>query len=164
MLTSHFPFLLSLRYLRAAKHEGSQEAALLLGLAPGSRGGTGRPLRSWSRWRWWQRAMIVVSIPAAEPEATARSPEKAHTVRGAGWWWWRSLLVPWGAPSTLSDNGPRLPHVVVVAPWSPGALRTLTPLLKGLGGLLVPASPPWSWGWGVPPVPRMGLGAPALGG
>lgn len=33
-------------------------------------------LRCWQQ--WW--AMIVVSIPAAEPEVTARSPEKAHTV------------------------------------------------------------------------------------
>ncbi|XP_072201720.1 sorting nexin-22 isoform X1 [Excalfactoria chinensis] len=68
VLTSHFPFLLSLCYLRAAEHQGSP-----------------RPQQpEWDRvalccWRqWW--AMIVVSIPAAEPEVTAHGPEKAHTV------------------------------------------------------------------------------------
>lgn len=55
--------------------------------------------------------MIVVSIPAAEPEATARSPEKAHTVRGGRWWWWwwRSLLVPWGVPIYLVTTLPVCP-------------------------------------------------------
>lgn len=68
MLTSHFPFLLSLCYLRAAEHQGSP--------GPQQLGWDGVVLWCWQQ--WW--AMIVVSIPAAEPEVTAHGPEKAHTV------------------------------------------------------------------------------------
>lgn len=133
MLTSHFPFLLSLCYLRAAEHQGSP--------GPQQPGWDGVALRCWQR--WW--AMIVVSIPAAEPEVTARSPEKAHTVRGVGGGGFPACpgvvvevpACPRGSPPISGDSDPFLPCVVVVVvPHSPdeGARG------GGREGLLVPAT------------------------